>query len=80
LSDVIKLNEELKRKAEQGSQQIQGEVAELNLEEELRKVFVYDEVQPVPKGVRGVDVIQKVRNVSGKDCGQIIWEVKNTKA
>jgi hypothetical protein len=80
LADALRANEELKRKIEQGSQQSQGEVAELNLEEELSKAFVYDAIEPVPKGIRGADVIQKVRNNTGKDCGQIIWEVKNTKA
>jgi hypothetical protein len=80
LADALRANEELKRKIEQGSQQSQGEVAELNLEEELGKAFIYDAIDPVPKGIRGADVIQKVRNRTGKDCGQIIWEVKNTKA
>ena len=80
LADALRVNEELKRKIEQGSQQSQGEVAELNLEEELAKAFIYDTVEPVPKGIRGADVIQKVRNSAGKDCGKIVWEVKNTKA
>lgn len=80
LADTLRLNEDLKRKIEQGSQQSQGEVAELNLEEELGKAFIYDTIAPVPKGIRGADVIQKVHNSMGKDCGQIIWEVKNTKA
>jgi hypothetical protein len=80
LADALRANEDLKRKIEQGSQQSQGEVAELNLEDELGKAFIYDEIAPVPKGIRGADVIQKVHNSAGKDCGQIIWEVKNTKA
>jgi hypothetical protein len=80
IADTIRANEELKRKLEQGSQQSQGEVAELNLEEELGKEFIYDTIEPVPKGIRGADVIQMVRNTTGKDCGKIIWEVKNTKA
>ena len=80
LADALRANEELKRKIEQGSQQSQGEVAELNLEEELGKAFIHDRIDPVPKGVRGADLIQQVRNSAGKDCGQIIWEVKNTKA
>jgi len=79
LADALRANEELKRKIEQGSQQSQGEIAELNLEDELDKAFIYDAIEPVPKGIRGADVIQKVRNSNGKDCGQIIWEVKNTK-
>ncbi len=80
LADALRVNEDLKRKIEQGSQQSQGEVAELNLEEELSKAFIYDTIEPVPKGIRGADVIQKVCSSAGKACGQIIWEVKNTKA
>jgi len=80
LSDALRVNEELKRKIEQGSQQSQGEVAELDLQQELSKAFMYDTVEPVPKGIRGADAIQTVRNAVGKDCGKIIWEVKNTKA
>lgn len=80
IADTIRANEELKRKLEQGSQQSQGEVAELNLEEELGKAFIYDTIEPVAKGIRGADIIQKVRSNTGKDCGQIIWEVKNTKS
>ncbi|MDR0581056.1 MAG: DUF2130 domain-containing protein [Holosporaceae bacterium] len=80
LTDALRANEELGRKLEQGSQQSQGEVAELSLEEELGKTFIYDVVEPVPKGIRGADIIQKVRSSVGKDCGQIIWEIKNTKA
>jgi hypothetical protein len=45
----------------------------------LSAAFIHDAIEPVPKGIRGADVIQKVRNAAGKDCGQIIWEVKNTK-
>ena len=80
LADALRANEDLKRKIEQGSQQSQGEVAELRLEEVLGKAFVLDAVEAVPKGIRGADLIQKVRNSAGKDCGHIIWEVKNTKA
>jgi len=80
LSDAIKVNEEQKRKMEQGSQQAQGEVLELELEELLKQKFIYDEITPVPKGVCGADIIQKIVSRSGKNCGQIVWEVKKTKA
>ena len=72
--------EELKRKAEQGSQQLQGEVLEIELEELLNKNFPYDTIMPVPKGLRGADVIQNVCTPSGQQCGTIIWESKRTKA
>jgi hypothetical protein len=79
IADTTQLNLELKRKLEQGSQQSQGEVAELNLEAMLGSAFIYDAIEPVPKGIRGADVIQKVRTNTGTNCGQIVWEVKNTK-
>jgi hypothetical protein len=72
--------EDLKRKAEQGSQQTQGEVQELELEKELAALFPYDNVQPVPKGMQGADVVQEVISNSGNRCGSIIWESKRTKS
>ena len=80
LSDATKAKDELARKLEQGSQQTQGEVQEIVLEELLKTEFLYDEILPVPKGVNGADVLQKVRTKSGVDCGMIIWESKKTKA
>jgi len=80
LSDATKAKNDLSRKLEQGSQQTQGEVSELKLEESLKQAFIYDEIIPVPKGKNGADIIQKVISRSGKKCGQIIWEVKNAKA
>ncbi len=80
LNDVIKLNEELKRKLEQGSQQTQGEVLELELETILKREFPYDEIKPVPKGIRGGDLLQVVKDNYGKTCGTIIWETKRTKS
>lgn len=80
LSDLLKQIEDLKRKAEQGSQQSQGEIAELDLEAFLRATFPQDDIAPVPKGVRGADLVQRVIGSGGRNCGTIIWEVKNTKA
>ncbi|MGB9707255.1 MAG: DUF2130 domain-containing protein [Microgenomates group bacterium] len=80
LNDALKLVEEYKRKLEQGSQQLQGEVQELELESVLKKEFPNDEVKEVPKGVTGADVLQVVKNNYGKACGTIIWESKRTKA
>jgi hypothetical protein len=71
--------EELKRRAEQGSQQAQGEVLEVALEELLGDLFRKDSIEPVPKGVRGADVIQRVFDDSGMDCGLILWESKRTR-
>lgn len=71
--------EDLRRKAEQGSQQLQGEAQEIHLEKLLRAQFPHDEIVPVPKGVHGGDIVQRVRSTSGRDCGTILWESKNTK-
>ena len=78
LDDQKKLAEEMRRKAEQGSMQLQGEVQELALEEMLRSTFPFDVVSEVGKGVRGADCIQTVRNSFGQECGQIIYESKRT--
>ncbi|MPZ76023.1 MAG: DUF2130 domain-containing protein [Deltaproteobacteria bacterium] len=71
--------EELKRRAEQGSQQLQGEVQELELENLLRTKFPADSIQPVPKGEFGGDVIHRVNGAVGQSCGFILWECKRTK-
>jgi hypothetical protein len=71
---------DLKRKLEQGSQQTQGEALELSLEAMLRAAFPLDEILPVPKGMNGADLLQRVRAPSGACCGTIIWEAKQTKA
>lgn len=80
LTDAMKANDELRRKLEQGSQQTQGEVLELEVEELLKQEFVNDEILSVPKGINGADIIQKVFTRTGRDCGQIVWEIKKTKA
>ncbi|MCY3020708.1 MAG: DUF2130 domain-containing protein [Planctomycetota bacterium] len=80
ISDMTKQLEDMKRKLEQGSQQLQGEVAELELERILGDAFPDDQIEPVPKGVKGADVLQKVCNRAGQCCGTIIWECKRTKA
>jgi len=71
--------EELKRKAEQGSQQLQGEVQELELEVLLSAKFPLDQIHPVPKGEQGGDVLQHVVGLFGQACGTILWESKRTK-
>jgi len=79
LEQQKKLAEEMKRKAEQGSMQLQGEAQELVLEELLRTHFPFDMIGEVGKGVRGADCIQTVRNQFGQECGRIIYESKRTK-
>lgn len=78
LEDATKLADEMKRKAEQGSMQSQGEVQELALEEMLQKSFPFDTITEVGKGIKGADCIQTVRNNLGQNCGKIIFESKRT--
>ncbi len=78
LDDQKRLADEMRRKAEQGSMQLQGEVQELALEEMLKTSFPFDMISEVGKGVRGADCIQTVRNNFGQECGKIIYESKRT--
>lgn len=79
LEDQKELAAEMKRKADQGSVQLQGEVQELELEKVLRELYIHDEVSEIKKGQRGADVLQSVRNQFGADCGKIYYESKRTK-
>ncbi len=79
LDDQKKLADEMRRKAEQGSMQLQGEVYELILEELLQSTFPFDLIGEIGKGVRDADCIQTFRNQFGQECGKIIYESKRTK-
>lgn len=79
LEDQKKLADEMRRKSEQGSMQLQGEVQELLLQELLQATFPFDKIEEVGKGVRGADCIQVVRNHFGNETGKIIYESKRTK-
>ena len=80
IEDLRKSLAEAKRKSEQGSMETQGEALELDLEANLISHFPHDRISPVPKGIRGADIIQTVHNEGMVDCGSLIWETKNTKA
>jgi hypothetical protein len=80
INDLKKSLEDAQQKASQGSQQLQGEVQELDLEDYLKSAFPQDEISPVGKGVRGADISQTVRTSLGTVCGVILWESKRTKA
>lgn len=71
--------DDLKRRAEQGSQQLQGEAQEIMLEELVRASFPFDALEPVAKGEFGGDIVQRVRSSSGQSAGTILWESKQTK-
>lgn len=79
IASMQKQIEELKRKAEQGSQQAQGEAQELHLEGLLRANFTRDVIDPVPKGEHGGDVLHRVVGPADQPCGTILWESKRTK-
>ena len=79
LDQARKANQDLQRKLEQGSQQLQGEALELQLEDKLKEAFPTDEFLPVPKGVEGGDIWQKIR-FKDRVVGSILWETKRTKA
>lgn len=76
IEDAQKANEDLRRKLDQGSQQLQGEVLELELEHILTTSFLHDQIDEVKKGQRGADVLHTVRTIQGVECGKIIWEAK----
>lgn len=79
IADMQKSLDEAQRKAAQGSQQNQGEVLELDLENQLREAFPFDEITEVKKGQRGADIVQTVKNQSFMNCGILLWETKNGK-
>lgn len=79
IADLTKALEEARLKASQGSQQTQGEVLELDVENTLRSAFPSDEILPIEKGVRGADIRQIVKSPRGFVCGVILWETKRTK-
>src|SRR5262245_49742708 len=79
IASMQKQIEDLKRRAEQGSQQLQGEVQELEIESLLSARFPHDTIQPVPKGEFGGDILQRVVGPMGQQCGTILWESKRTK-
>ena len=79
LEQIKKQLDDAKRKAEQGSQQIQGEAQEKGIEEYLELTFKYDEIQEIKKGAFGADCVQTINTVDFTNCGKICYESKNTK-
>ena len=79
LEDQKKLTEEMKRKQEQGSMQMQGEVLELAIEEWLSNSFPLDTIEEIKKGARGADCLQTVHTRTRQNCGTIYYESKRTK-
>lgn len=79
LEEQTRLADEMKRKAEQGSTQSQGEVQELAIEEWLRDNFPLDVIEEIKKGARGADCLQIVHTRNRQNCGTIYYESKRTK-
>ncbi len=80
IGDLQKQLEEALRRTRVSSQQLQGEVLELDLEATLKEAFPNDDIGPVGKGVRGADIYQIVKSPKGVSCGTILWEAKRTKS
>ena len=80
LSDTQKALDEAQRKAAQGSQQLQGEILELDMENAFKDAFREDDIEPIGKGVKGSDIRQVVKNNHGAGCGVMLWEIKRTKS
>jgi hypothetical protein len=79
LEDQKKLTSEMRRKQEQGSMQLQGEILELAIEEWLATEFPLDTIEEIKKGARGGDCIQMVNTRDAANCGRIYYESKRTK-
>ncbi len=79
IDNLKRMLEEANRKASGVSQQVQGEVLELDLEDQLVRSFPTDSIEPVGKGTKGGDIVQVVKNSMGKTAGSILWETKRAK-
>src|SRR5665213_882123 len=79
IADLQKSLDEAQRKAAQGSQQLQGEIMELDLESAMSDAFRDDDIEPIAKGTKGGDIRQVVKSTRGSVCGVMLWEIKRTK-
>lgn len=79
LESLKKQIAELKRKSEAATSQVTGEVLELEMESLLKKLFPFDHIEAIPKGVRGADLVHHVRSKNSVHAGKILWELKRTK-
>lgn len=79
IGDLRRVIDDLQRKSQQGSQELQGEVLEIDIQSALEARFPRDTIRSVPKGMNGADLIQDVRDDTLASCGLIAWEMKNTK-
>lgn len=79
MEQLKKTIDDLKRKSEQGSMQLQGDSQEEALKNLLQMTFPIDRVKDVPTGIKGADLLQTVKSEFGQECGVVLWESKITK-
>jgi hypothetical protein len=79
IDDLRHALDDVKRKSEQGSQERQGVVLELDVQSRLERLFPQDMISPIVKGTRGGDLLHEVRDGAQRACGMIVWELKNTR-
>ncbi|MDX5446782.1 MAG: DUF2130 domain-containing protein [Bacteroidota bacterium] len=79
IEDLKNQLNEARRRAEQGSMQLQGEIQELAIEEWLQSTFPLDTIEEIKKGARGGDCVQRVNTRTRVNCGTIYYESKRTK-
>ena len=79
LADMRRQIEDLKRRADQGSQQLQGEAGEEALDSILRNAFPADDISGIGQGLRGADIHQVIVDSRGVRSGSILWECKNAR-
>jgi hypothetical protein len=72
--------DDLKRKSEQSSQQIQWDIQEDDLKNTLSQAFPIDDIEDVPTWIKWADLIQNVKNSFWQQAWIIVWESKNTKS
>lgn len=80
IEDLKNRLDEAKRKAEQGSMQLQGEIQELEIIELLKEFHPHDEITQSKKGANAADILQICRTQNGAEAGKIYYESKRTKS
>lgn len=76
LADLRREVAEATAKANRGSQQLQGEILELDIESSLRQALPHDRIEPVGKGINGADIILVINDRQGRGVAKIVIETK----
>src|ERR1700758_5320725 len=80
ISDLKDQLIKVREKLDNNSQQLVGEVQELELESILADTCPTDLVEPVAKGVRGADCILRIRSKDETEIGSILFESKRVQS